>query len=267
METTIYNTFDLPVPYRGLNIYPIKVRDYFMFNSYVSSLTIDKNSMGDPDIIRMSELEYVFFTAENNINEQPYLLWFDRLLKLCLVEDESFEKIEKSIQRYKYDENNKPYFLINNQKYFSNDFVEIKNIICEQNMVDLPDENISKEVRDSLEEAKRIKNKNSSPGTLEDYVISLSTVTGWKPEYIYSMTVRKFIKSIRRYDNLIHYKIYLSASMSGMVEFKDKSFIKHWLNNLDEKDKYKDVSLGLDEIQSRLSFQEAKKEEAKKAKK
>ena len=26
--------------------------------------------------------------------------------------------------------------------------------------------------------------------------------------------------------------------MSGMVEFKDKSFIKHWLSNLDGDDKY-----------------------------
>jgi len=73
------------------------------------------------------------------------------------------------------------------------------------------------------------------------------------------MTIRKFLKSIRRMDNLIHYKIYLAASMSGMVEFKDKSFIKHWLSQLDDENKYSDVSVDLDEIQDKVSLESAKK--------
>ena len=122
------------------------------------------------------------------------------------------------------------------------------------------DKNISKEVRDSLEKAKRYKEKLSgtTPASFEDYIISLAVTTGWSYEYIYNLSIRKFFKSIQRLDNLIHYKIYLSASMSGMVEFKDKSFIKHWLSNLENKDKYADVSVGVDAVQNKLSLESAK---------
>jgi hypothetical protein len=47
--------------------------------------------------------------------------------------------------------------------------------------------------------------------------------------------------------------------MSGLVEFKDKSFIKHWLENLEEKDKYKDVALDLEAVQKKINFEDAKR--------
>ncbi len=47
--------------------------------------------------------------------------------------------------------------------------------------------------------------------------------------------------------------------MSGMVEFKDKSFIKHWLSDLEEKERYKDVSMNLGDIEDKVSMTSAKK--------
>jgi hypothetical protein len=169
-------------------------------------------------------------------------------------------KLDKSLQRYAYDENGKVFIEISGERYSGQDFEEIRRIICEQNMVEIPDENVSKEVRDSLEKAKAYKARLSGakPASIEDYIISLATVTGWTMEYVHTMSVRKFIKAIRRLDNYLHYKIYLSASMSGMVEFKDKSFIKHWLVGLDEENKFDDVSLDLTKVQETISMEGAK---------
>lgn len=260
MENLIY--FDLPVKYKNLNIHPVYLKNYYEFYYFSQCLTLEKNIIPDPKIISMTNLEFIFWSTENNVEKEPYLLWFDKLLSLCLPEEkESFEPLEKSIQKYKYDEKGKPFFEINGDKYDSKDFEEIKKIIVNQNLIELSDENISKEVRDSLEEAKRYKERqaNVKSGTLEDYIVSLAVITGWTYEYIYSLSIRKFISSIRRLDNYIHYKIYLSASMSGMVEFKDRSFIKHWLSDLSEKDKYKDVSMDLDAIKEKVSLESAKK--------
>jgi len=112
-----------------------------------------------------------------------------------------------------------------------------------------------------MEEAKRYREKMSKsvPATLEDYLVSLSIATGWSLDYIYSMTIRKFFSSLKRMDSFVHYKIYLTASLSGFVEFKDKSFIKHWLDGLEKKGKYQDVSVDLDSVQEKLSFESAKK--------
>jgi len=260
MDINYYTSYDLPVPYRNIKIYPASVKDYINFNSYVRCLYLEKNEIPDPKIISMTNLDYILYATEQDAKNKPYLYWFDRLLAICLVDDDTFESIEKSINRYGYDEKHKAVFTIGNEKYTSKDFEKIKDIICQQNLVELPDFTISKEVRDSLEEAREYKNRlsNTTSGSFEDYMISISVVTGWTLETIHSMSIRKFIKTIRRLDNLIHYKIYLSASMSGMVEFKDKSFIKHWLVNLDKKDRYADVSINLDEVKNTMSMESAK---------
>ena len=242
MNLDYFLCYDLPVPYKGLNIYPVTVKDYMTFNMCSQSLKIEKNIIPDAKIISMSELEYIYYATKND-DATPYLIWFDRLLALCLKGDDSFNGVGESMKRYAYDEKGKPVFKIGDIVYDSNDFEKIKSIMCEQNLIELVDESISKEVRDSLDEARKYKNKLSGTKTasLEDYMISMATATGWTLEYLHSLSIRKFTKAIARLDNFIHYKIYLSASMSGMVEFKDKSFIKHWLSGLEEKDKYDDV--------------------------
>lgn len=263
MDITTFTTFDLPVPYKKILLYPVTVRDYIDFSLYSRCLLLDKNSIPDPKIISMTDLEYIYYSTMENAEEHPYILLFDRLLSLCLKDDDSFGDIAKSLERYEYtkEKEPKPYFIINEEKYYSDDFDEIKKIIAEQNSLTLIDENISKEVRDSLEKAREYKKKLSGGGevTIEDYIVSLSIATGWTMNYIYSLTARKFLKSIRRTDALIHYKIYLTASMSGMVEFKDKSFIKHWLSSLEDENKYDDVSVDLEEVQDKVSFESAKK--------
>jgi hypothetical protein len=243
--------FDIPVPYRGLNIYPVRVKDYAHLNLFSQCLTVDKNSIPDARIISMTYLEYLFKTATED--GTPYLFYLDKTFELVLKEDKSFSDITKSIERYVLDEKGKPFITIGGIKYDSSDFEEIRKIICEQNLLELPDEDVQKEVRDALEQAKAYKDKVSGQksGTLEDFIIALSISTGWKLEEIYELPIRKFVKSIRRMDNFIHYKIYLAASLSGMVEFKDKSFIIHWLSDL-EKGKYDDVSLELEQVQDKL---------------
>jgi len=253
-------TYDLPVDYRNIKIYPVTVKDYLTFSVYSSCLLLDKNSIPNVKIIEMTELEYIYYASNENPEKTPYVLYFDRLLSLCLRDDESFNDIEKSLDRYRNDNKGKPFFIIKEEIYKPEDFDQLKLIIAKQNEVELIDENISKEVRDSLEKAREFKRKLSGNKSIsiEDYIVSLSVSTGWTFDYIYSMTIRKFLKSIRRMDNLIHYKIYLGASMSGMVEFKDKSFIKHWLSDLDDEDRYSDVSLDMQEMEDKISFESAK---------
>jgi hypothetical protein len=262
MDINRYITYDLPVPYRNIKIYPATVKDYMLFSAYSECFFLNKNIIPDAKIISMTELEYIYYLSQNGgEKEKPYFLLFDRLLSLCLKDDDTFKEIEESIKRYNVDEKGKPFFTIGKERYASEDFKELKNIICQQNLVDLPDENISENVRESLEKAKLYKDKLNSkkPASFEDYIISLSVVTGWTFDYIYSMTIRKFIKSLRRLDNYIHYKIYIAASMSGMVEFKDKSFINHWLSGIDTENKYEDVSVDLSTIQNKISLESAKK--------
>jgi len=228
-QIELFSTFDDPYPFKrepkdknSLLIYPVIMREYFLFNLFVSVLTIDKNIIADVETIQMSYLEYLITADENDFLSNLY-----GLLSLVLRKDNL--KLKWGLEKKK-----KPILMIDNVEYNHKDFDRIKTVICEQNLIDLPDETISSKLKQKLEEARRFrerlgKKKNIS---LEDSMVALSIATGIPLGKVYNMTIRKFRKALERVDHKLHYEIYLSASMSGLVEFKDKSVIKHWLSDL-----------------------------------
>jgi hypothetical protein len=127
--------------------------------------------------------------------------------------------------------------------------------------LELPDERIQKTVRDSLEEARRYKEKllGNKVASLEEQMLALSIYSGWELEKIYNMTIRKFRRAIARANHMVYQQIYQTASMSGFVEFKDKSVLSGWLADIDNNDRYGDVKMSLEELQSKADFSAAKK--------
>lgn len=222
----VFYIFDEPVPFKDFLFYPVRMKDYLMFMAYSECLTIDKNSIPDANIIGMSYLEYIlsYSTMEN--------LWvgkLDRILRMCLN-----DKDGKLIIQYGYDENKKIFIDIDGKTINSSEFDEVKEIICEQQDLELEDYTIQKEVRDALKKAQEFKNRSngSKMAGLEDQILCLVASTAMSVEDIGKLTIRKFTKLLSRVDAKLHYEIYLAASMSGMVTFKDKSFIKHWMSDL-----------------------------------
>jgi hypothetical protein len=245
-----YYTFDDPIPYKNLLLYPVQLKDFYKFQVFASCYFLEKNSKTNIKYISMPYLQFLYET-DNVANNNK--LFFDGLLRVVL-------KKPTMSAYYGLDENGKAFFSIDDVKYDSNDFTEIKNIIVEQNNLELPDETIQKEVRDKMEEARRYKQRISGNkiASLEEQIIALGIYTGWTLDYIQTLTIRKFIKAIRRSDHILTSKIYLQASLSGMVEFKDKSVIKHWLSELDT-DKNKDIIVDVKSVQNKIDFSDAKK--------
>jgi hypothetical protein len=244
--TNVHDMFDQPRKIKGLDIYPVRLKDLQFFSFAIPILQIEKNNIPDPMIISMSFLEFLYRASTE---ENAYILKLDVLLKICF----KLPLEEKTID-YGFEED-KPFFKISDIMFYSSDFDELKTIICEQNLIELPDENISKEARDVLEQAKRYRERVNNSGrkmaSLEDQMVAVSISTGLGLEYIYDLTIRKFTKMIERIDLKLHYEIYLAASLSGMVEFKDKSFIQHWLTEID-KDRYKDVLMEQKKMEEKI---------------
>lgn len=59
--------------------------------------------------------------------------------------------------------------------------------------------------------------------------------------------------SVRRATHMIMSSYYIQASLSGMVEIKDKSLTRHWLVDLNENNKFSDITVALEDIQSKIS--------------
>jgi hypothetical protein len=243
----VYYIFDDPIPFKSLLLYPIRMKDYLMFMAYSDCLTIDKNSIPDTKVIGMSYLEYIL---SGSTTENLWVGKLDRILRLCLNDKDGKRDI-----KYGYDENQKIFISIDGEKINGSDFDELKEIICEQQAIELEDYTIQKEVRDALKKAQEFKNRSSGAkmAGLEDQILCLVASTAMSVEDVSGLTIRKFTKLLERVDAKLHYEIYLAASMSGMVTFKDTSFIKHWMSDLSDKGKINSNLIDRDSIDSKLS--------------
>ena len=245
-----YYTYDLPVEYKNLKIYPATMKDYLYFHGIVDSLVIDKNSVPSTDIneaMKIIQMSYLGYLIHSHTEENKLLYKIGAILQMVLRDDE----LEV---RYGKDENNHPIIVIKDEFYDSSDFDEIRRIICEYNEIDMIDENISKEVRDKIKEAENLRARvnGNKMASLEDQLVAVMITTSLSLEQIKELSIRKFAKILERVDHKLHYEIYLSASMSGLVTFKDKSFIKHWLTDL-TRDKLKDNSISVESLNSKIT--------------
>ena len=252
-----YLFYDNPVPYYGsidnenktsLLIYPVKMINYLEFHLYINCLLLDKNSVPKPEVISMSYLQYLYYISETS--GIPYLYMFKELLKMVLHIDK-----DESFKFFLNKEKNKAFFKIEEITYDENDFNNIVDIIFTQNCIEHIDDTIQKEVREDLEKAEAYKqNQNMyKMCSLEDQMICVMISTSLKLEDIYNLTIRKFSKTLQRVDFKLHYQIYLSAQMSGNIKFENDDALKHWMSDLEEKDKYKDVAVDIEEVRNKIN--------------
>jgi hypothetical protein len=244
-------TFDDPVEINGLLIYPVQMRQYIYFYENIGVLLFNKNRIPDPQIISMSYLAFIYFIAFQN---SEFLQTLENLLYLCFKLDREKYEID-----FNADEKGKPCILINEKntkntwQFSHKDFNKIRQIICEQNFVELPNDKIDPKLEAALLETQVYLNKLNGDLkiiSLEDQMISVLINTALSWESIFSLSIRKFVKILERKNKELHYQIYKTASMSGMVEFKED--IPHYLYE-DQKDKYQDLVVNYDDFKGKMN--------------
>jgi len=245
-EYDYYLFYDKPIPYKDLLIYPATMDRYLDFHFYITCLLLDKNSIPNPVVISMTYLQFLYYMASTT--ELPYLYMFKELLKMVLHIDND------SDLWFGTDPNGKAIFRIKGVIYDSEDLDKITDIVFLQNSIEHIDDTIQKEVRDAMEKAKvyKMKQNEYKMCSLEDQMICVLISTALKFDDINKLTIRKFSKILERVDYKLHYEIYLSAEMSGMVKFKDENKIKHWMADLTKSDKYEDVKVDADEMHHKI---------------
>jgi hypothetical protein len=259
------STFDDPIVYEkkqmdgkisSISFYPVKLRDIYKFDFLSDVLLVEKNTLSkDPnEAIKLITMSYLDFYLQYSNDENLYLSKLYWLLKLCLNKSEiSNEEFPIEFGKTK---DEKSMILIGDGLYDSSDFEEFRLIMAEQNLLEFEDESIQKELRDKLKEAEAYRNKAQSngtkPGSLEDLMICAFISAPFRGmDDVYNLSIRKFRKILERIDVKLHYQIYATASMSGMVEFKDKSVLKHWMSDLKKKP-YESAMMDSDKFKSGL---------------
>lgn len=213
-------TFDLPVTYNEVELHPIMMSDYFDFMMVHNVLKMRKNDI-DPRFISMSYLDFLIdMFQSHDLMGEMYRIMFSRCMFLTTQ--------SSSIISFGKDKKGKSYIEIGGMYFNSKQFDEFRDLILHQNLPDYEDNSrMDAQLLKDLEEVNRLKSQNKKMVSLEKQIISVMTNTSMPLDKIYEMSIRKFILTLEMVDKKMHYIIYKTASMSGMVKFKKE--IEHYM--------------------------------------
>lgn len=265
-----YRTFDEPVPFKDILIYPVKVKDYYRFMSCVDILKIDKDKIPD---VRVMQMSYLTFILGIMIESGEYRDMFIDILELCFHMNRDEKCYNK---RFPYKEilcgkvDDKEIYFINGYdvniefdgkssvlnigevKIYAQDFDDMIDIICYQNFNDYDNEEMTEDFKKLLEEYRHLKNKNINPPTLEAQLIAIMAQNGMTKRELMEetmYTVRSMIDSIV---GCVDYQIQHNYRANAMTD-KKLPDVEHWLIKFN-KGKYDDMFSDLDSFKKNFEL-------------
>ena len=244
-----YFALDEPVPYKlktgqEILIKPIMVKDSMLFMASVDVLKIDKNSLGSVEAIQSSYLKFLqkMIFPSNNIMVQKFLNILDLCLELkgiYLCNDEmerTFIQTESGIV------------------ISAKEFDDIAKIILYQNLPDYDDKYINPDIKKSMQEVDRLKNKDYETPDFERQMGIIESHTGILKEQLLKKTWRSFQILFREVCGEIEF--YTTRPAAIAVGAGDK--VDHYIFKK-RKDKFDGYFVDMDKFSHEVTGQDADK--------
>lgn len=262
-----YFTYDEPVPFCGLKIYPLTLRNYNEFLVTNACFLLNKND--DPEGVRLSHLDYLYNKLKDKNEGQIWSARFSRLVEIIFKiqnglkcnkcgETISFEDLSKRYMQmkangqlhtilecpnklthncdgvlqevigFKKDDKDKNMLVIDGHEISSQDYMRLRKIVLYQNLPDFKDDSwVDREIREDQKARQELLSKDAGFASLEKKIVSVAAISSYKIDEIYDLTIRKFIMLLNTIDDAITYATNRIGAMSGFV--KTKGPIEHWI--------------------------------------
>lgn len=282
-----YFTFDEPVPFCGLQIYPITMRYYNDFFLANPCLTLNKNETFEG--LKLSHLDFLIGKLNDQEEGQIWNLRFSKLCELIfrikdgvrctkcgktmtyaefiakhreLIENPEEEKqidcpdcgstqLEAMIRYVTNPETKKYELVVAGHSIDAAAFERLRQIVMYQNLPDYYDDSkIDPDLKKDYAERIRIKSQKSGKATLEKKMVCVATKTSYKIDELYNMPIRKFLMLLTTVDDVIQYEATRMGMMTGLVSMKEPP--EHWIYKK-ETDVMGDAYKSLDNFKSEMS--------------
>lgn len=266
-----YFTFDDPVPFCGMFLYPVPVKNYNEFLTSSSCLTLNKND--DIAGIEKTHLEYLLNKMRDEKEGPAWSFKFSKLLELSLHVSNGLRcnkcgkfvsyneyidransihvKQNEEVARRCFDstcdgalvetiryttdkKTKKPILIIDDHQVTSKDFSKMRRFIMYQNLPDYKDDSwVEKEIRDDQAERNALLAKQSGHASLERKLLCVCAKTNYTFDEIKEVSIRKFLMLFGIMQDALEYQINKSGLMSGMVSLKKGEKLDHWIYKKD----------------------------------
>lgn len=271
-----YFTYDEPVPFCGLYLYPVSVRNYNEFMTSNACLLLNKND--DPMGIKLTHLDYLLSKISDGKEGVLWSMRFSKIIELCfhilpgmkcskcgkyIPYDQFFTeervklyqegtdedrkrffdcdcgegKMVASLDQKKDEKSNKTVLLIDGHEIDHVNFNKMRKYILYQNLPDFKDDSwADKAIRDDQAKRAEILSKDSGKASLERKMLCIVASTGLDISKIYDMSIRKFTALLGVINDYTEYKATKVGLMSGMVSLKKGQKIDHWIYTKEKSD-------------------------------
>lgn len=245
-----YSSIDEPVPYKGLLIYPILVKQYYDFSVSYDVLCIEKNKIPDVKVIQMNYLDFLCERLMSDTTEikDGYTVGNYYIEKLYLVLCVCFRLDQRQINIIRDDKHWN--LVINGVTINSQEFDDIRRIIMYQNIYDYFDEYIDPDFKKAVDEFYEIKNRGLKNPDLELKISAITAMSGITKKDILLMTYRELENVFHSCLDKMEYQMMHTAELSGNVKF-DKP-IDHWVYKR-KKNRYEDAFVSADAVKDKIS--------------
>lgn len=249
----VFYSTNQPIPYKNLFIYPVKTIYYIFFHTLAECFFINKYDSKIDECMGMNPLQFLFYrNSDKGIdNAMNYLPLLEHLLLMCLNKSQTMENGKRTIEFV--EKNKKQFIRIENKDFGWRDFEKIRDIICEQNCIQLPDWKIHPDIRKKLKEKDELMARINKQkiASFEELIDCLMLASGYSEEYILNLSIRRFTNLLKRYDIMKNYE--LMTILTPNMDKKDREKIMSWNCAIPKQDQYLSKVTNLSEIEKQIS--------------
>lgn len=229
------------IEYRGLKLYPLKMRDYSTYAGARVAYELLLSSL-PAKLARLSWCSCLWEMDKEIVLQGGEALYFPaamRVLALALeLQPEGLGKEERYPLRPLYTKDSLTLKHLEIRLPDSHipalislqDMNRVREIIAAQNCYDMPDESWNPELLRAQEYLRGQRNGgNGLKPDIEAAVYSVAAGTGRRAGEIWDWPIREFLKTKEALERKYDYQIYTGAEMSGFVKFKHGNPCPSWI--------------------------------------
>lgn len=224
--------FGYPQSYRGIDFYPIKVKDVKFISSFYNIFTYPKHHIVDKKILKMSYLKFVIGQSSNPqkmTNDIQEFLEHITHKEVAVLNNSSPSNFNFDSIAFK--------IIIDGIEFSENDFDDIREIILEQNGSSIEYVN---EYHPELEQI-LLKIHSSSDITFQDEIFTISVLMKKHVSEIGEYTLFQLQNIMERMVVLKQFDLYQPLVVSGQITLKNDGEIKPYLYHLGKRGRYDEI--------------------------
>ena len=242
--------FGLPQEYKGIKLYPIKLKDLNYQEIFYSTFTHPKSYIPNKEVLKSSYLKFFIYVVIPNMNTDSEMIFkeFMHLLNYITHEEdidlipvrkdgEGLDSIDLFIQ-------------FGDIKLNEKDFDNMREIILEQNGLSIE---YIEEYRPDLEKKLNFVNRGEDNLTLKDRIFTFCSLMRIDVNHLVDYTILQFNDHFEKLINLKEFDLYKPLLVSGQIELKNGE-IKHYLYHSKKSGRYEGILTSMEDFKNSEAF-------------